>query len=318
MSLFALALSLLTTGCVVRQVSDSAPSPQAIGLHQWTSADAGFHTNSWWLDTGAEVIVFDAQFTPELAQALLAEIQATTDSPVTTVVVTHPNPDKFNGATVFQSAGARVVASQATADALPGVHAYKEAYFTAVGTFAPDAYPSLPTVDQTFDGELTLTLQGSDTPLILRELEQSGVASTQTVAIHGSEVFVGDLVASGTHAWLEGGIVDGVASPDLDSWDAALTELLDLVGEDARIHPGRGPSQTAGQVLPAQQAYLKTAHATVQEVLAEQEDPAQALAGEDASAVYAEITTRLEIAYPEYAHPYLVTYGVYGLAWSLL
>ena len=74
-------------------------------------------------DDGEQVTVFDAQFTPELAAQLLAEIQAETDSPVGAVVVTSPNPDKFNGASVFQAEGAELVASEATAAAMPGVHA---------------------------------------------------------------------------------------------------------------------------------------------------------------------------------------------------
>jgi hypothetical protein len=33
-------------------------------------------------------------------------------------VITHPNPDKFNGAPAFQAAGATMIASEATVEAL--------------------------------------------------------------------------------------------------------------------------------------------------------------------------------------------------------
>ena len=134
----------------------AACAPKAPAVHTFTSAEAGFHTNSQWVDTGSEVVVFDAQFTPELAQELLAEIQAATDSPVRYVVITHPNPDKFNGASVFRDVGAEVVASQATAEAMPAVHAYKKAYFTSVGLFTDATYPTLPPVDTTFTDTLDI------------------------------------------------------------------------------------------------------------------------------------------------------------------
>ena len=76
-------------------------------LFMFTSDAAGFDTHSFWLDTGREVVVFDAQFTEELAGKLIAEIRSKTPHPIRFVVVTHPNPDKFNGAAAFQAIGAR-------------------------------------------------------------------------------------------------------------------------------------------------------------------------------------------------------------------
>lgn len=326
--LTASALSLLAAACAPKSATgldsaapaDEAPASETLSdetapvVHRWQSSDSGFHTNSWWLDTGAEVVVFDAQFTPELAEALVADIQAATDSPITTLVITHPNPDKFNGAPVFQELGATVVASAATVAAMPGVHAYKEAYFTGVGMFEAGAYPALPTVDQTFETALTVELEGTDLPLELSVLDHGGVTTTQTVARIGDEVFVGDLVAEQTHAWLEGGIVDGAARPDLGAWSAALDETLALVGPDAVIHPGRGAAASAGVVLPAQRDYLADAEEIVRAVLAEEADPVATLSGEQAGAVYGRITERLAAAHPGHAHSYLVTYGVYGLA----
>jgi glyoxylase-like metal-dependent hydrolase (beta-lactamase superfamily II) len=332
--LTASALSLLAAACAPKSTTgldsaaaaDEAPTREAPAseapaseasapvVHRWQSGESGFHTNSWWIDTGAEVVVFDAQFTPELADALVAEIHAATDSPITTLVITHPNPDKFNGAPVFQDLGATVVASAATLAALPGVHAYKEAYFTGVGMFEAGAYPALPAVDQIFETELTLELAGTDLPLELSVLDHGGVTTTQTVARIGDDVFVGDLVAEQTHAWLEGGIVDGAARPDLGAWSAALDETLALVGPDAVVHPGRGAAAPAGVVLPAQRDYLADAEEIVRAVLAEEADPVAALSGEQAGAVYGRITEQLAAAHPGHAHAYLVTYGVYGLA----
>ena len=72
-------------------------------LFTFTSDAAGFDTHSFWLDTGREVVVFDAQFTAARAEKLIAEIRSKTSHPIRFVVVTHPNPDKFNGAAAFQA-----------------------------------------------------------------------------------------------------------------------------------------------------------------------------------------------------------------------
>ena len=77
-------------------------------------------------------MAFDAQFTPDPAEPAIASLRAQTDNPITYLVITHPNPDKFNGAPAFQAEGAEVIASKATADAIPGVHAYKKAGFVGI------------------------------------------------------------------------------------------------------------------------------------------------------------------------------------------
>lgn len=280
----------------------------AAEVHTFTSGADGFDTSTYWIDTGEQVVVFDAQFTPALAEAMLAEIRALTDSPIGYVVVTHPNPDKFNGATVFQAEGATLVASEATAAAMPGVHAYKQAYFVGAGMFTEESYPALPTVDLTFTGELAL--DGADVRLV--ELDHGGVSSTQTVAILESGVIAGDLFANEAHAWLEGGIVDGAPTPDLAGWHAALDEVAAL--SDAAVYPGRGVAQPMADAVAAQHAYLDAADAAVRAVLSGLADPAEALRGPDASLHYAAMADALSAEFPSYQFPYLINYGVYGLA----
>jgi glyoxylase-like metal-dependent hydrolase (beta-lactamase superfamily II) len=57
----------------------------------------GFNTRTWFYDDGQELVAFDAQFTPELARQAIAFARARTAHPIRTLVITHPNPDKFNG-----------------------------------------------------------------------------------------------------------------------------------------------------------------------------------------------------------------------------
>jgi glyoxylase-like metal-dependent hydrolase (beta-lactamase superfamily II) len=314
--LSVVSIAAVASACAPRSSEPVASNPGASAVvtpevHTWTSADAGFHTHSHWIDTGAEVVVFDAQFTPDLAREVVADIEAHTDHPITTLVVTHPNPDKFNGASVFQDLGAEVVASRATADALPGVHAYKKAYFTGVGMFTADTYPSLPSIDRTFEGDLTLD---TAVPVRLVELDHGGVTTTQTVAIVGDALFVGDLTAGRAHAWLEGGIQDGMATPDLAEWDAALEQLGTLAAADALVYPGRGESLSLDVAVSEQRAYLAVADAVVSDYVAQLDDPMAALTGPDAGDHYAAITEQMVAERPDHDLAYLVTYGVYGLA----
>jgi glyoxylase-like metal-dependent hydrolase (beta-lactamase superfamily II) len=311
----------LATAATVVACGASTPELRpaaALEVHTFTSDTGGFDTHSFWIDTGKEVVVFDGQFTPALADQVIAEVRAHTTSPIRWLVVTHPNPDKFNGAPRFQAAGAKVVASKATADAIAGVHAYKKDFFVEIAKqFTNETYPAQATVDVTFDDHLELPLQGA-AHVTLTRLAHAGVSSTQTVAFvpeaaPGGALFVGDLVHHGAHAWLEGGIVDGAAHPDLAAWASALDELTRFP-TTTTVYGGRGEAVRVAAAVAAQQAYLTLASTTVDQYLAslgakraELDDPARA------QAHYAALQQRLAQAMPERKLSYLVLYGIYGL-----
>ena len=319
--LAALALLVATTAaCADAQPETSAASPAMISapqapasLETFTSDSAGFDTHSFWLDTGREVVVFDAQFTQDLARKLIAEIQAKTKSPIRFVVVTHPNPDKFNGAPAFQALGAKVVASEATAKAIPGVHAYKKGYFVNVArSFTEATYPPQVSVDITFNGDLELPLAGA-TKVKLHELAHPGVSTTQTVAIlpQQNALLVGDLVHHEAHAWLEGGIADGKPAPDLAAWKSALGELLAYEG--ATVHGGRGTAASVEIAVKDQQAYLDRMEALITRYVADLGAAKTELSGPQAGEHYKAIAALAAREFPDHALSYLVEYGAYGL-----
>jgi glyoxylase-like metal-dependent hydrolase (beta-lactamase superfamily II) len=323
----ALALAPATLGCAAAPGTahadgardSAAASAPTIGV--FTSDASGFDTHSFYYDTGREVVVFDAQFTPALAEQAIAEIRRNTSNPIAWVVVTHPNPDKFNGASAFQAIGARVVASEATAAAMNGVHAYKKNYFVNVAHMFTDAtYPAEAHVDVTFTGQMDLPVAGA--PVHLVDLGKPGVSSTQTIALVGCEgqpraMIVGDLVHGRTHAWLEGGIVDGKPVPTLDSWRAILEDLGTM--GPATVYGGRGQPLSLEIAASEQRAYLDGMEALVRAYVdnlraagstgelfdARLSDHAKAIAAEAAA------------AFPDDALAYLVEYGVYGLAQRL-
>jgi glyoxylase-like metal-dependent hydrolase (beta-lactamase superfamily II) len=292
---------------IVRSSASSA-------LETFTSDESGFDTHSFWLDTGAEVVVFDAQFTEPLARKVIADIQAKTKSPIKWVVVTHPNPDKFQGAGPFRALGAKIIAGRHTADAIPGTYAYKKAYFVGAKMFTQETYPPPPVVDETFEGSHVLPLHGA-LSVELRELRNPGVSSTQTVAYvrELGALVVGDLVHHEAHAWLEGGIVNGAPHPDLDAWKRALDEL-GAYPSGTMVYGGRGRPAALETAVADQKAYLDGLKAIVTAEVKATGAPVATLAGSGAAAVYARIQARAAAAYPTYELPYMIGYGVYGLA----
>lgn len=282
-------------------------------LHVFTSDDAGFNTHSVWYDDGQEVTVVDAQFTAGHAQRLIEAIRATTRSPITRVIVTHPNPDKFNGLPVFHALGAVSVASKKTAAAMPEVDRYKRFFWTRVAkAFTDETYPRLERVKQTFERQLVLTLKSKET-ITLIELPEPGVSSSQTVVRIDStgDLIVGDLVAYQAHAWLEGGIVEGKPRPTLDGWRTDL-KVLPTLGTGT-LYGGRGAFGPVTDVVAAQLAYLDTAERVVTRVVASR-TAAELADAERSKAIFSEIQQELVKAFPRSAYPDLVGYGVYGLA----
>ena len=298
--------ALVVLGCGEAELQDAE-------VAAYTSDANGFDTHSFFYDTGAEVVVFDAQFTEAEAQKVLAAIRAKTSNPIRYVVVTHPNPDKFNGVGVFQREGAKVVASESTAAAIPGVHAYKKYYWVNVAlAFTEQNYPAQATVDLTFRDSFRLPLEGG-AEVELTELKHSGVATTQTVAYlpRRQALIVGDLVHYRAHAWLEGGIHDGQVVPDLASWKAALEELKAWKG--ATVYGGRGGSAPVADAVAEQQGYLDGMDALIRSYAAELGSRKAELCGNEAGPHYRTLQQRAAAAFPEYSLPYMVGYGVYGL-----
>lgn len=297
-----------------------AASPAGAGQLGVFQSDAnGFDTRTYWYDDGREITVFDTQFVPELTDAMVAAIRQASDRPITRVVVTHPNPDKFNGLPVLHKLGAASIASQATADAMPGVDAYKRYFWVNIAkAFTQESYPAFEPVQQTFSGQSTITLASGET-ITLFELKHSGVSTTQTVARIDAtgDLIVGDLVHHGAHAWLEGGIADGKPRPDIASWIKALDELRGLGGTTVRA--GRGEDAPVAAAVTSQQLYLQTIDKLVDDYIAglgaskaDLLDPAKA------APHYAALEQLATARFPERKLGYLIGYGIYGLVNSKL
>ncbi len=283
-------------------------------LHIFTSDANGFNTHSAWYDDGHEITVIDAQFVPTIAEKLIADIRKQSKSPITRVIVTHPNPDKFNGLSAFHKEGVESIASAQTAAAMPSVDTYKRNFWVNVAkTFTDASYPKVEPVKTTFSGESKIKLKSGET-LTLFELNGPGVSSNQTVVRidQTGDLIVGDLVHTKNHAWLEGGLVNGKPTPTLSSWKADLNQLLNL--GTGKVIGGRGEFVPVKEAVAQQIAYLDKADTIVDTYLAqlstkksELSDPAKQ------GAHYAAIQKEFTKAFPGYAMPDLIGYSIYGL-----
>lgn len=312
----------LTSGIAMMAISLSGCNSVAVKTHsfqgrliEFKSGPEGFDTRTFFYEGEHEVVAFDSQFTPDLAKQSILHLRKYTRKPITWLVITHPNPDKFNGTSVFKAEGSQIISSAKTADAIPKVHEYKKYFFVEIAKmFKDEEYPPLAKIDETFREEMTLVLKGGE-KIMLRELSNPGVSTNQTVAFIPSikSLIVGDLVHHKAHAWLEGGIRDGQAIPTIEGWIQDLNEVLSLYPESTQVFGGRGITVDLKSAADEQVRYLRTAQDIINEEINRLETKASEFAGPNAGALYKDLAAKFQTRFPDYSLPYMIEYGAYGL-----
>jgi glyoxylase-like metal-dependent hydrolase (beta-lactamase superfamily II) len=240
---------------------------QSSGIYEFDAGPVYWNTKNFFYDNGEEVIVFDAQFSPEAARQSIEFIKSKTNNPITWVVILHPAVDKFNGIKAFQEIGAKVLASTNTAASMPAVYAYKRKFFLegagkSLG-FPIENWPALEKIDSIFDGSLSLELKNGQ-KIILRELGKPAASSHHTIAYIAEEeaLFVGDLIHYQAHVNLEGNVMGNKTIPMLASWLEALNEVNKIFRKDPEItvYGGRGKQTSIPTAVWDQTRYLKAAY----------------------------------------------------------
>lgn len=260
------------------------PADRADGVGVFTSVPWTFDTNLYWIEGPEGVVVIDTLFLPREAERAIAHIEQVTQKPVVAAVVLHPNPDKFNGADAFRAHGARVVTSSQVLAHIPRVAEKRRKAF--LQRYAPH-YPAADPIIASF-GDATTTLRAGGLEIDLHVLAQ-GCSDAHVVASWNGHVFVGDLVASGTHAWLELGYVR--------EWLERLDDIERLAPR--RVHPGRGPSGGV-ELVHAQRRYLERVLTLVEEAAPTMPPPDGAIAA---------LKEKLESEYPSLGYPVFL-YGM--------
>lgn len=248
-------------------------------LLTYTSKPWGFDTNSYFLVGPEGLVMIDTQFLPSATAEAADWAEAETGRKLELAIVLHANPDKFNGAHTLQTRGVRVVTAAAIAEAIPAVHEKRKGWF--YDRYAPD-YPSdTPALETVTPGPLKVAGLALELYLL-----GPACSEAQLVARHGAHLFVGDVVANGTHAWLELGHVD--------AWQARLDELAKL--SPAVVHPGRGASG-GPELIAAQKRYLGEVARLVRAAVAASPEPREPTEAELTAVREALLTAHPELDY---------------------
>lgn len=252
---------------------------------QYVSSGWGFATSTFWIEGPAGVVLIDAQFLPSAAEEAIVAAERVTRKKVVAAIVLHPNPDKFNGTATLQARGIEVLTSQQVLDRIPAVFEQRTAAFGE--RYRPDWPEATPRPDSFGDTTTTLALAGLK---LTAHVLGAGCSEAHVAVSWEGHLFVGDLVANGSHAWLEIGRTD--------AWLERLAELEALAPR--YVHPGRGRSG-GPQLLKAQREYLQT---VIDLVAAE-----KPVMPPDPTAL-ARVRATLERKYPGYRFPVFLEIGL--------
>lgn len=288
-------------------------SAKTIGKIYVFESDAnGFNTKTVFYDDGKEVVAFDAQFTEAIAQKAIDFLRTKTRNPIKYLVITHPNPDKFNGIPAFKSVGATVIMSQLSANNMEPVHNYKKYYFVEMSKmFTNETYPKLPSTDIVFNDSYEIKLANGGI-VKLNELKKNAISTNQTVGYikTANALVVGDLVHNNVHAWLEGPIKKGVAAYNGNDWINVLKNLKTKYSANVIVYGGRGESEKLSIVIAKQINYLQKAEKLTKTYLS--------TINYDKSKVdYSILQKVFEKEFPNYTLGYMISYGAYGIVASI-
>jgi glyoxylase-like metal-dependent hydrolase (beta-lactamase superfamily II) len=224
--------------------------PEDPRVWAWVSAPWTFSTTSYAIEGDDGLVLVDTQFLSTDAAAFVDAVEGATGKKAKVAVVLHANPDKFNGTATLQARGIRVVTSSAVAALLLSVHEKRVAAFA---DRYGDAYPRALAAPDVFDdggavgGDVVVGAEAG--VRITLRATGAGCSGAHVLASfesdRGRHVFVGDLLANGSHLWLELG--------EVGAWRARLDEIAAI---DARfVHPGRGLSG-GPELIDDARAYL--------------------------------------------------------------
>jgi glyoxylase-like metal-dependent hydrolase (beta-lactamase superfamily II) len=207
----------------------------------YVSIPWGFSTSSYWIEGPDGLIAIDTQFLPSATEEMITAAEAMTGKKFKLAIVLHANPDKFNGTATFQKHGVKVVTSREVLDVIPAIHEKRRKAFYE--RYQPDYPKELPQPASFGDKTMEITEAGVT---LKAHVLGPGCSEAHVVVEFDGHLFPGDLIANGTHSWLEIGRTD--------EWLRRLDEMKAM--KPRFVHPGRGASGGA-ELLDQEAQYLR-------------------------------------------------------------
>ncbi|MEE5132788.1 MBL fold metallo-hydrolase [Pseudomonas alliivorans] len=239
-----LALSFATLFPLAAQAAD----PLKIDVYN-PAEKAIFPVSSELITGQHDAVLIDAQFQRNDAEALVQKIKAS-GKKLTTVYISHSDPDYYFGLDVIQAAfpEAKIVASEPTVKAIKASMQGKLAYW---GPILKDNAPARLVLPEVLKGD-HLTLEGQ--PLEIKGLQGSAPQRSYVWIPSLKAVVGGVVVSSGIHVW----IADTQTPTSRQDWLATLKgiEALKPVTVIPGHYLGEVPEETKAVTFTAD--YLKS------------------------------------------------------------
>ncbi|CAE6855538.1 MULTISPECIES: MBL fold metallo-hydrolase [Paraburkholderia] len=242
--------TLLATGFAAASLISQAASAAPLHLEVYNPGDKGIFPVSSEIITGQrDVVLVDAQFQRSDAQALVQKIRASGKA-LTTVYISHSDPDYYFGLDVIQAAfpKAKIVATPATVAAIKASMDGKLAYW---GPILKENAPQHLVLPVPLQGD-HLTLEGH--AIEIRGLQGPDPVRTYLWIPSMKTVAGGVVVASGIHLW----IADTQTRDSRANWLATLDNIEVL--NPTTVVPGHfmGPMPKGLDAVQFTADYLKS------------------------------------------------------------
>jgi glyoxylase-like metal-dependent hydrolase (beta-lactamase superfamily II) len=250
-----IALLLFAVACGGAPVPATAP-PAAVTptITQVASPPEGILANAYVVELPAGVVVIDAALRVSDARALRARVDAT-GKPLLGVLLTHGHPDHYNGAAIVTAGtDAPIIATGEVDAVIRRDDAAKEQQWR--GMFG-DEWPARRAFPTRLVGDGEAVSLGGAT-FRARSIGPAESHADSYWTIDGTRaVFVGDLLFSGTHAYVSDG--------HTGEWLAVLDRLARELPADSTLYPGHG-APGGRELIARQQGYLGALRAEIKKL----------------------------------------------------
>ncbi|ATB49171.1 hydrolase [Corallococcus macrosporus DSM 14697] len=232
--------------------SSSAQEQGDERVGEYISGQWSFKTASYWIEGPEGLILIDTQLVPTALRKKLRFAENKTGKKVKLAIVLHPSPDRFNGTAWVKGLGVPVVTSEQVLARIPETHErWWPVFFEK---YATSLYPRTLTLPDSFGRGTTELSAGGVT--VKAHVLGAGCSPAHVAVEWEGHLFVGDLVAHGSHSWFDNG--------HTEAWLQRLDELRAL--KPKWVHPGRG-RPGGPELIDQQREYLR---AVIDAVAAEQ------------------------------------------------